>query len=225
MKVLWRYAIPAAILLFAFLAFSVLLLTATEATAGGLLCALSSLNLTILSARRIPVFSVLTDLLLAFALLICLAFAAKGAYCLLKGRRPSAVDRYLWYLGALYALMIAAYLLFEAIPLSECLPSATWAPFAEYPSSHTLVACVVFPSAALTVRLLGPLRRYRYLLDALAATLWLFMAAGRILAGEHLFTDVAGACLFGIACNLLYAAFLLPLTKSTSGIEKKETEA
>ena len=214
MKFSRSYAIASLAVFLAFLLFSLLLLTADE-TGGGFLSLakhFSDTNLLLAeSLGRFPVFAPITNALLGLCLLIGATFAALGAFRLIKSKSPRGVDAYLWYLGALYALTVAFYLFFEVLPVGA--PSGVWAPVREYPSTHTLLAVTVLPSAALTMKLWLRRRGIRLLADLTAGASWILMAFGRLAAGEHVLTDVLGGILLGLSLVLLYAAFLLPLAE------------
>ena len=207
-----KHAAVGLLLIALFAAFSFFLLSAADGRAGRLSRAFSDLNLAICgSFEKIPAFTAITDFLLGLALTTCLFFAGYGLLCLIRGRGLAAVPRYLWYLGGLYALVVVIYLVFEILSVTKLTPTATWAPFTEYPSTHALIAFAVFPSSALTARRFSSLRKALPLLDAAAVLLCLLMALGRLLAGEHLFSDVVGAAMAGLGLFFLYAAAALPM--------------
>lgn len=145
----------------------------------------------------------LTDWLGLVPLGVAAVFAVLGLTQLLKRRSLAAVDRDLLLLGGLYLAVFALYLAFERWPLNFRPVWIEGVLEASYPSSTTLLALCILPTAIYQVRL-----RLR---GALAWTLWIalgaltvFMVVARLLSGVHWLTDILGGALFAAASVGLY---------------------
>ncbi len=112
---------------------------------GGSAVGLASLNLFVLQCLGgSPFWYRLTEALGLTAILCAAGFALLGLLQLLQRRSFRQVDRRLRYMGGFYALVLAVYLLFEALPVSFRPILVNGKLEASYPSSHTvLVLCVM----------------------------------------------------------------------------------
>lgn len=147
---------------------------------------------------------ILTNLLGYLAILICLGFAFIGRSQLILGKSLKKVDRNIIALGVLYVVVIALYVIFEKAEINYrpiIMPGET-EPEASFPSSHTMLALVVFCSA--------PWVLYKYIRDQKIlkiVTIVMYVLAaitvvGRLLSGVHWFTDIVAGVL--ISATLLY---------------------
>ena len=153
-----------------------------------------------------------TEILGDLALVTAAAFALLGAFQMVRRRSLLRVDRPLLALGGLFAGVFALYVLFELCVVNYrpfILPDET-GPEASFPSSHTMLACVIYGGAALYLPYLpfrwdtGKLRLAR----AVCVVLAVVMAAGRFLSGVHWATDILGGVLISAALLCLYAGAL-----------------
>lgn len=132
-------------LLFGLLTTLVLLVDLRPVGPGGSAVGLASLNLFVLQCLGgSPFWYRLTEALGLAAILCAAGFALLGLLQLLQRRSLRQVDRRLRYMGGFYALVLAVYLLFEALPVSFRPILVNGKLEASYPSSHTvLVLCVM----------------------------------------------------------------------------------
>lgn len=148
----------------------------------------------------------LTDWLGLVPVAAALGFAVLGLVQLLRRRSLRRVDRSLLVLGGLYLVVLAAYLLFEEIPLNYRPVLIDGRSEASYPSSTTLLALCVLPTAMLQ------LRRRMHAGPARAAVLGVlglfaaFLVVCRLLSGVHWLSDIAGGMLLSGGLVLLYAS-------------------
>ena len=144
----------------------------------------------------------ITNLLGYLAILIALCFAAVGGLQLIYRRSILKVDKELLLLGGLYVVTVIFYVLFEKVIVNYrpmLMPDGT-GPEASFPSSHTMLSCVILGSG------LGLLKKYtkknktiQLVLTVLFAVMLALIVAGRLLSGVHWFTDILGGILLSVA--------------------------
>lgn len=147
----------------------------------------------------------LTDWLGLVPVAVALCFAVLGLVLLVR-RGLRGVDRYLFFLGAHYLLVAAAYLFFEAVPFNYRPVLIDGYLEASYPSSTTLLVLCVIPTAALDLCPRIRAASVRRALAVAAALFSAFMVAGRLLSGVHWLSDIVGGLFLSAALVLLYAA-------------------
>lgn len=147
----------------------------------------------------------LTDWLGALFVAVGLGFAALGAMQLFKRRSLWKVDREILWLGVLYIVMAVCYILFETFPVNYRSVILIGGLEASYPSSHTLLAICVMVTAILQFeRLLPEKRTLRRWGIGICTVLMAVTVAGRVIAGVHWATDIAGGILLAVALVELY---------------------
>ena len=159
----------------------------------------------------------ITNLLGYLAILIALCFAAVGGLQLIYRRSILKVDKELLLLGGLYVFTVIFYVLFEKVVVNYrpmLMPDGT-GPEASFPSSHTMLSCVILGSG------LGLLKKYtkknktiQLVLTVLFAVMLALIVAGRLLSGVHWFTDILGGILLSTALLNAYDGLLLLWKKS-----------
>ena len=140
----------------------------------------------------------LTQLLGYAALAVVAFFGFGGMMQLVKRRSLMKVDRELLGAGVLYVVVLALYVAFEKIIVNYrpvIMPGET-APEASFPSSHTLLACVVFGSAVILADTYVRKHKARMRVRAIFVILILVMVIGRLLSGVHWITDIVAGLLF-----------------------------
>lgn len=158
----------------------------------------------------------LSEVLGVLGILLAACFAALGLWQAIRRRSLRAVDKPLLCLGGLYIVLCAAYLLFELFvvnyrPVPE---DGTLAP--SFPSSHTLLALVIYCSAAVLFgRISHKTSRRIAVFSALGLSLLLVVA--RTASGVHWLTDILGALLLGGALVLCFVGTLRLFDARTSG--------
>ena len=80
-------------------------------------------------------------------------FAALGAVQWFRRGSLRKVDQAVWALAALYAVVAVLYVFFEKVVINyrPVLMAGETRPEASFPSTHTMLACVVFGSAAIAL--------------------------------------------------------------------------
>ena len=149
----------------------------------------------------------ITDALGYAAILVALLFAAVGLLQLIRRRSLLRVDRELLTLAGLYVAVLALYALFEVaiVNYRPVIMPGCEHPEASFPSSHTMLVCVILGSAMM---LLDKYIRGRELRGALKAACGIAIAVtviGRLISGVHWFTDILGGVLISGALLALYS--------------------
>lgn len=192
-----------------FLLLTVLLLTADVKPMGpeGSLIGLSAINCFAFEFFGVNTIWYNISEILGYVSLVTVAgFALLGAVQLIRRRSFRRVDRDLYLLAALYAVLAAVYLLFELLSINFRPTLVGGELEASYPSSHTLLTVVIMGSTIpqLRKRLSGALRTTAV---AAAETVMMLAIISRLLSGIHWLTDILGGILLGSALAALYSAF------------------
>jgi len=160
----------------------------------------------------------LTDWLGLVPVGVCLAFAVMGMTQLVQRKRLGKVDGDILLLGAYYAVVMAGYLFFEAVPVNYRPILINGAAEASYPSSTTLLVLSVMPTLAFQVNRRAKNPRIKQMTGVFAAAFSLFMVVGRLIAGVHWLSDIVGGILLSGGWFCLYrASVLLLVPKQTKG--------
>lgn len=152
----------------------------------------------------------ITELLGIVAILTALAFALTGFIQLVKRKSILKVDQELLALGALYMLVIGLYVLFEIVILNYrpvIMPDSTH-PEASFPSSHTMLVCVIMGSAMILMEKFVHGELMCKVLRTICAIIIGVMVIGRLLSGVHWFTDIIGGILISVCLLSLFAGVL-----------------
>ena len=142
------------------------------------------------------------------AIALVLAFVCVGLVQFIRRKSLKKVDRELLALGCLYAALACCYIFFEKVIINYrpvILPGEA-APEASFPSSHAMLACVIFGSAALLAGRYVKDRTLRLLLMLLCVLLAAAAVLLRLFSGVHWLTDILAGVLLGAALLELYAA-------------------
>ena len=151
---------------------------------------------------------VLTDWLSILPLGMVLGFALLGLAQWVRRKSLFKVDFSLFALGGFYALVLAAFMLFEVCVVNYRPVLIDGVLEASYPSSTTMLVLCVMPTAMMQLRARmkpGPTRSG--LLGAMAAYTAL-MVMGRLISGVHWASDIVGGILLSAGLVTLYSAVL-----------------
>ena len=149
---------------------------------------------------------VITDWLGIIPVAVAFGFAVSGFVQLVARRSLLKVDHSILALGAFYIIVIAVYLLFEKVVVNYRPVLIDGYLEASYPSSTTLLALCVMPTAAMQ---LGARVRNKILRNVIVigiAVFTAFMVIGRLISGVHWLSDIIGGALFSAGLDLLYFA-------------------
>ena len=152
----------------------------------------------------------LTEILGYLALLVAAAFALLGFLQLIRTKSLDGVDRQIYCLAGLYVVMGIFYVLFEKLIINyrpEILPGEA-AVEASFPSSHTMLACVIFGSAYTMLGFYMEKNTARLGLQIALDILIFFTVFGRLICGVHWFTDILGGLFISTALVSLFNFFV-----------------
>ena len=140
---------------------------------------------------------------------ICWTFILLSGFCFPFGRKKlRRVDRDLLLLGGFYLAVAAFFVAFECFPVNFRPVLIEGRLEASYPSSTTLLAMCVLPTAWMQLR-----RRIRHpwLLRLAAGAVWgltALLVVGRIFSGVHWISDIIGGGLLSAGLVTLYGALV-----------------
>lgn len=147
----------------------------------------------------------MTDWLGLIPIGFVLGFAILGLVQLVRRRSLFKVDRSILVLGGFYIVVMAMYLLFEEVAINYRPVLIDGNLEASYPSSTTMLALCVLPTAMMQlksrIRHIAVRRAVLVTLGALTA----FMVVGRLISGVHWLTDIIGGVLLSGGLVMLYA--------------------
>ncbi len=157
---------------------------------------------------RHDIFYSITQGLGYLALLLAMVFAVVGLTQLIRTRSLRSVDYRLLLLGACYVVTIACYLLFDqfAVNYRPIILDPAEGLEPSYPSSHTMLALVVFLTALKQFRWLLKTNTAKAVLGVICLALIAVTIVFRLLSGAHWFTDIVGGVLLSAAIIAFYNA-------------------
>ena len=150
----------------------------------------------------------LTDLLSVIPLGLCAVFGILGLCQWVRRRSLRRVDLDLLLLGGFYLAVAAFFVAFECFPVNFRPVLIEGQLEASYPSSTTLLAMCVLPTAWMQLR-----RRIRHrgLLRLAAGVIWgltALLVMGRVFSGVHWISDIIGGGLLSAGLVTFYGALI-----------------
>ena len=146
----------------------------------------------------------ITDWAGVVAIFVALGFAILGLAQWIRRKHLLKVDSSILLLGIFYILVFGVYAFFEFHIINRRPVLINGILESSYPSSTTMLALCVMPTAMLQFHRLMKNRKLRVSVNSLCGLFTAFMVAGRFLSGVHWFTDILGGLLFSTAVVLLY---------------------
>lgn len=149
----------------------------------------------------------ISEILGTISLAVAAAFALAGCAQLVQRKSLKRVDRSLIELGGLYVAVMMVYALFEVVIINyrPVIMPGDAAVEASFPSSHTMLSCVIMGSAAMV---LSEALRDGRLRSAVRLACLLLAASTvicRLCAGVHWFTDIVGGILLSLFLLFAFA--------------------
>lgn len=148
----------------------------------------------------------ITDWAGVVAIFIALGFAVLGLVQWIKRKSILKVDSSILLLGAFYIIVFGAYVFFEFHVINRRPILINGILEASYPSSTTMLAMCVLPTAMMQFKRLIKNHKFRNTVNIICGLFTAFMVIGRLVCGVHWFTDILGGLIFSIAVILLYCS-------------------
>lgn len=140
------------------------------------------------------------------AIFVAIGFAILGMAQWIKRKHICKVDSSILALGVFYILVFGTYVFFELHVINRRPVLINGILEASYPSSTTMLAMCVLPTAMMQFHRLIRNQRIRKTVNFLCGLFTAFMVIGRLISGVHWFTDIFGGLLFSIAMVMLYCS-------------------
>lgn len=156
-------------------------------------------------------FDKISDLTILAAFGVAGTFALVGFIQLIRRKSLFRISREIWGLGVAYLLAGIVYLAFEmyVVNYRPILEDGAAFPEASFPSSHTVLAFVVFATAFIAWgRLLEKHVALARVLQTVAVLALIAAVAARLLAGVHWVTDIVAGCVVSLAITFFYSALV-----------------
>lgn len=150
---------------------------------------------------------VLTDWLGLIPAFFCAGFTLLGLAQWIRRRHFLQIDFSLLVLGGFYLAVLAAYICFELFVINYRPVLIDGIPEASYPSSTTMLALCVMPTAALQLNGRIRCRPLRCVVSVCILAFTVFMVLGRLLSGVHWLSDIIGGILLSGSLVSLYVFF------------------
>lgn len=199
----------------AFLVFT-LLVSVVDVSGGvvpGTEIGFSSINLAFYRATQksgayTPSLYKISEYLGYLALIEAAAFAVYGVMQAIKRKSVKKADADVYALAAIYVLTAVFYVVFEvAIVNYRPVVFELGKIEASYPSSHTVLSCVIVGTGALMLRRRISRKSVRIGVELCSALVVVATVACRAFCGVHYLTDIVGGLLLSASLVTLFAAF------------------
>lgn len=198
-------------LLFALLIFLVRIVDVVEVGPEGTCIGLSHLNKAVFDLFGVNMLWYdITDWLGVAAILVAVLFAMIGLVQLIRRRSLLKVDKGILALGVLYISVIGLYVLFEFVIVNYrpiIMPGCAH-PEASFPSSHTMLVCVIMGSAMMLLNQYIKRSRMCRVLQVICGLVIAVTVVGRLISGVHWFTDIVGGILISAALLSLFSGIM-----------------
>ena len=150
----------------------------------------------------------LTDNISLIPLALAAGFGLLGLCQWIQRKDLRKVDRSLLVLGGFYVVVLAAFVGFELAAINYRPILIEGRLEASYPSSTTMLALCILPTAAMQLR--DRIRQKVFRGFAVVITAYtVFMVIGRLVSGVHWFSDIIGGALLSAGLVLLYRAVVM----------------
>ena len=150
------------------------------------------------------IFYAMTQVLGYVAVCVMACFAVAGAVQFFQRKKLLSVDHEILFLGILYICVLALYVFFDKVMIINYRPYLfSGEQESSYPSSHTLLAVVVFGSAAIFAA-----RKRNSFVKISSLILAVLTVVFRMVSGVHWFTDIAGGLLLGASLLFMFRGLL-----------------
>ena len=158
----------------------------------------------------------ISTIILVLACLVVVILATLATLEFIKTKKLSKVNRKILFMLGLYILTVLFYVLFELVIVNYRPLLDEGVAKASYPSSHTLLVCVVCWSACFAVSDYIKNKPAKIAIIAALILISIIAPITRLLAGVHWLTDVIGSLLLAAALVMCYYSALCLIKKSNT---------
>ena len=155
----------------------------------------------------------ITDWLSLVPILACMLLGVVGLMQWIQRRSIRKVDYDILCLGIYYVVVIAAYLVFEMIPINYRPILIEGRMEISYPSSTTLLVLCVMPTITEQVKRRVKCENVKRGMQSIIMVFSLFMVLGRLICGVHWLTDIVGSVLLSVGMFCIYKAVVMRYNK------------
>ena len=136
------------------------------------------------------------------------AFGVLGLIQMFKRKSLLKVDYDILVLGCFYVVVLAAFVFFEIFEVNYRPILIEGVLETSYPSSTTMLAMCVFPTAIMQLSNRIANNKWRLFAVSLLGAITVFMVFGRLFSGVHWLTDIIGGAILSAALVMLYYSFV-----------------
>ena len=146
-------------------------------------------------------------------ILLAVCFATLGLYELVRKRSVLKVEPSLLAMGILFAVVVVLYVFFEVVVINYRPVIIDGELEASFPSSHTLLSCVVCGAAMIESKHLFSKKAPTVdkALQIVSIILLVGVVAFRTASGVHWITDILGGILYSVALLLAFKGAVLKI--------------
>ncbi len=226
-KKIQRPAIITAVLLAVFLLFTILAKTVDVQPIGpmntevGFAAVNGAIFKTLGESKFFYILSTIGGLI---SLLTAGLFAGIGAYQWYKRHDLMKVDKNILAMGGIFLIVIILYVLFDKVPINYRPVLEDGALEASYPSTHTLLACVIMGCALIECREVVTRKQALQYIEWFCYAVIGITVLSRLLAGVHWFTDIIGGLILSAALLFLYYTAVVYFRPAKKKKKKKTAE-
>lgn len=163
------------------------------------------------------VWDLICDAIMVLAIASALVFVTIGVVQLIKRKSLKKVDKNIYVLAGLYAVVVIVYVLFELVVINHRPVLENGELAASYPSSHVLISMTLVLSSLIQAhKYLKNNKKLLVLCDVLAAVLVVALVACRMLSGVHWITDIIASVIVSVALIYIYKGVLEIVEKNNT---------
>ena len=156
----------------------------------------------------------ITDWAGVVAIFVAVGFAVLGLIQWIQRKHILKVDSNLLALGVFYIVVFGVFVFFEYRMINRRPVLINGYLEASYPSSTTMMAMCVLPTAMMQFRQYIRKMWLRNAVNILCGVFTAFMVLGRLVCGVHWFTDILGGMIFSAGMIFLYTGVMNMLKQS-----------
>lgn len=156
----------------------------------------------------------ITDWAGVVAIFVAVAFAVLGLIQWIQRKHILKVDSNLLALGVFYIVVFGVFVFFEYHVINRRPVLINGYLEASYPSSRTMLAMCVLPTAMMQFRQYIRKMWLRNTVNIICGVFTAFMVLGRLVCGVHWFTDILGGMIFSAGMIFLYTGVMNMLKQS-----------